>query len=1033
MKIETLVKTRLRSFTTAIAVCCCIMANAVYGQQGSSVSGTIVDNQSNTPLPGVNVIEKGTNNGTTTDFDGNFQLQLSSSDAILEITYIGFKSQEVNLNGRTSVQIVLEVDTQSLEEVVVIGYGTQKKSDLTGAVGSMDANTLTERSMNNPLEAMQGNVPGVQISQSTGRIGDGYDIVIRGKNSLSGNSDPLFIVDGAQTDNIDFLNPEDIERMDVLKDASSTAIYGSRGSNGVVIVTTKSGTSAPADFTVSVDSYMGIRDVARLPKMMDSETWWYYHRSAYLATASLGPDGYVTPETLFDAYSGTRNSELLRRAENKESFDWYDAVLKSGIQQNTYVNAAGRTEDGLGYNIGLGAQKETGNIDNESLKKYSFKTGVTKKFNEKFEIGANLTVSFIEQQDGSSVAMREAFRFSPLMTPYGFDGELFPLPGKLTDLDGNMVVDKTSTYNPILEIQNSSDETRKWTGVGNIYFQYNILDWLSFKTAYSASYRNYRRGQSWGAMTNTGVANGDMPSASMDKGETINGTWDNQINIDYNFNDKHQFNFLALQSLYYSRTETSFLSSRNMPFDTGFYNIGSGEQGTFNLGSNFYKQTMNSFALRMNYSFDNRYLITLSNRWDGSSLLSEGKKWDTFPSAAVAWRISEEDFLSNSSTISNLKLRASYGYTGNNNVSPYATMNSLDRQLFYDFNGSVANGWLPSILANSNLGWEKTREINFGLDFGFANNRISGNVDVYDRLSDDLIMDQKLPIESGWSNIKANVASVRNTGVEASIMGRIIEGENVSWTTNVTFTKNTNKIEELYNQDQVDDVGNGWFIGEDIDAHYNYKFDGIWQGNQVAEAESYNQSEGQARVKDINNDGKITPEDDRIILGSPSPDWTGSIFTQLKVGNVDLSASVITNQGVLAYSNFHANFTDTRDRGRQKLDIKWYVPENQAGLPAQYSNSYPQGRNMGTYWRNDGVGYYKDASFVKIKNIALGYTFSDRIIDRLNLKHLRIYANVINPFVFTNYEGYDPEWASAPLGIGRVSSVTYQLGINLKF
>ncbi len=1033
MKIKSPLKTRLRSLPIAFAVCLFLIVSTVYGQQGSTITGTIVDNQNNTPLPGVNVMEKGTNNGTTTDFDGNFSLQVSSADAILQITYIGFKNQEVNLNSQTNIQIILEVDTQSLEEVVVIGYGTQKKSDLTGAIGSMNSAALTERSMNNPLEAMQGNVPGVQISQSTGRIGDGYDIVIRGKNTLDGNAGPLFIVDGAQTDNIDFLNPEDIQRMDILKDASSTAIYGSRGSNGVVIVTTKSGSSAPADFTVSVDSYMGVRDVARLPEMMSGEKWWYYHRSAYLATASTGPDGYVTPETLFDAYSGTRNSELLRRAANNETFDWYDAILRSGIQQNTYVNAAGRTDDGLGYNIGLGAQKETGNIENEELKKYNFKSGLTKKFNDKFEIGANLTVSFIQQQDGSSVAMREAFRLSPLTSPYGFDGELFPLPGKLTDLDGNMVIDKTSTYNPILEIQNSSDETRKWTGVGNIYFQYNMFDWLSFKTTYAATYRNHRRGQSWGAMTNTGVANDDMPSAAMEKGETVNGTWDNQINIDYTFNDKHQFNFLALQSLYYSRTETSFLSARNMPFDTGFYNIGSGEQGTFNLGSNFYKQTMNSFALRLNYSFNDRYLITLSNRWDGSSLLSQDRQWDTFPSAAVAWRISEESFLDSSNAITNLKLRASYGYTGNNNVSPYATTNSLDKQLYYDFNGTTANGWLPSILANSTLGWEKTREMNLGLDFGFANNRIYGSVDVYDRLSDDLIMNQQLPIESGWSEIKANVASVRNSGLEASLTGRIIATENVSWTTSLTFTKNTNKIEELYNQDEVDDIGNGWFIGEDVDAIYNYEFDGIWQADEVAEAESYDQTEGQAKVKDINNDGVITPEDDRVILGNPNPDWSGSVFTTLKVGNVDLSASLITNQGVFVHSDFHSNFTDTRDRGRQKLNIDWYIPENQAGLPAQYSKNYPQARNVGTYWRDEGVGYYRDASFVKIKNIALGYTFGDALIDKLNLKHLRIYANVINPFVFTNYDGYDPEWAGASLGIGRVSSITYQLGINLKF
>ncbi|MDG3581588.1 SusC/RagA family TonB-linked outer membrane protein [Galbibacter pacificus] len=1029
--INRLKPSKLLKATTALCLLACSLS---FGQQNTTVTGSITETETGTPLPGVNVVEKGSSNGTTTDFDGNYSINVSSLNATLIISYIGFKTQEIPLNGASSINIVLEPDTQSLDEVVVIGYGTQKKSDLTGAVGSMDTETLTDRSMNNPLEAMQGNVPGVQITQSTGRIGDGYDITIRGKNSLGGNSGPLFVVDGVPTSNINFLNPEDIERMDILKDASSTAIYGSRGSNGVVIVTTKSGANAPSDFTVSLDSYMGVKEVARLPKMMGGEKWWYYHQSAYLATASDGPDGYVTPETLYNAVIGTRNSELLRRANNNETFDWYDAVLKTGIQQNNYVNVSGRTDDGLGYNLGIGLQNETGNIENESLKKYSFKSGLDKKINDKFSLGANFTVAMTEQQDGSDIAMQEAFRLNPFLNPYELDGtRLFPLPGKLTDADGNMVIDKTSTYNPILEIRNTSDETRRWTGIGNVYFQYNILDWLSFKTTYSAGYTSSRRGQSWGAMTATGVSNNNKASASIENSENFNGTWDNQFNIDYTFNDVHAFNFLALQSLYYSRSESSFESARNMPFDTGFYNLGSGEQSTFNLGSAYSKQTLSSYALRLNYGYKDKYLITLSNRWDGSSLLAQDRKWDTFPSAAFAWRISEENFLNNSNTISNLKLRLSYGYTGNNNVDPYSTQNILDQQLYYDFNGTTANGWLPSKLANTVLGWEKTREMNFGLDYGFFNNRISGTVDVYDRLSDDLIMEQNLPLESGWPLINANVGSVKNTGVEASLTGRIIDNEKVSWSTTLTFTKNKNSVEELYGQDEVDDVGNGWFIGEDIDVIYNYDFDGIWQGDEVAEAASYNQSEGEAKVRDINNDGVISPNDDRIFLGTPNPDWSGSLFTKLQVGNIDLSASVITNQGMYVYSNFHANFTNTEDRGRQKLDIDWYVPENQAGVPAQYSNSYPQPRNMGTYWKDDGVGYYRDASFVKVKNIALGYTFNNNLIEKLNIKYFRIYANVINPFVFTDYDGYDPEWAGAGLGVGRVSSITYQLGINLKF
>ncbi|EIJ37343.1 SusC/RagA family TonB-linked outer membrane protein [Galbibacter orientalis] len=1034
MKTKLLFKTKNYYLLSVLFICCFAFSNFSYGQQNTTITGVITEAETSTPLPGVNVVEKNTSNGTTTDFDGNFTLNVASPDAVLVITYIGFKTQEYSLNGTSNINITLEPDTQSLDEVVVIGYGTQKKSDLTGAVGSLDSESLTERSMNNPLEALQGNVPGVQISPSTGRIGDGFDITIRGKNSLSGNTNPLFVVDGVPTDNIDFLNPQDIQRMDILKDASSTAIYGSRGSNGVVIVTTKSGANAPSNFTVTLDSYMGVKDVARLPEMMGGQKWWYYHQSAYLATASNGPNGYVTPETLYDAVIGDANSELERRALNNETFDWYDAVLKTGIQQNNYVNVSGRTDDGMGYNLGIGAQKETGNIQNEELKKYTFKSGLDKKINDKFSIGANFTVALTEQQDGSDNAMQQAFRLNPFLDPYGLnDNELFPLPGKLTDANGDFVINKTSTYNPLLEIANTTNETRRWTGVGNVYFQYNILDWLSFKTTYSAGYSSYRNGQAWGAMTSVGVDNNDLPSAEMSKGENFNGTWDNQFNIDYTFNDAHTFNFLALQSLYYSRTETSFQSSRNMPFDTGFYNIGSGEQGTFNLGSNYSKQTLSSYALRLNYSYKDKYLLTLSNRWDGSSLLSQDKQWDTFPSAAIGWRVSEEGFLKESNTVSNLKLRASYGYTGNNNVSPYSTQNSLDRQLYYDFNGTSANGWLPSALANKSLGWEKTREMNFGIDYGFFNNRLNGSVDVYDRLSDDLILEQRLPIESGWSSINANVASVKNTGVEASLTGILINNQKVTWSTTLTFTKNNNSIEELYGQDEVDDVGNGWFIGEDIDAIYNYDFDGIWQGDEVAEATSYNQTEGQAKVRDINNDGVIDPADDRIILGTPNPDWSGSLFTKLTVGNIDLSASLITNQGVYVYSPFHANFTNTEDRGRQKLDIDWYVPENQAGVPAQASNNYPQPRNMGTFWRNDGVGYYRDASFVKVKNISLGYTFGQNIIEKLNIKHFRIYANVLNPFVFTDYDGYDPEWAGAGLGVGRVSNITYQLGINLKF
>ncbi|WP_405329009.1 SusC/RagA family TonB-linked outer membrane protein [Leeuwenhoekiella sp. LLG6367-2.1] len=1006
-----------------------------FGQNIRTITGTISAADDSMPLPGVNVLVEGTNAATVTDFDGNFQLEIPSGDATLVVSYVGFITKRIPVSSQSNFTISLETDVQSLSEVVVVGYGTVKKSDLTGAVGTVDSESLTERNLTNPVESLQGLVAGVEVSNSTGRIGDGYNITIRGQNSIGGGGNPLFVVDGVPTDNIDFLNPQDIERMDILKDASSTAIYGSRGSNGVVIVTTRSGASAKGGLSVSVESFVGVKDVARLPNFMDPQKWWEYHQGAYLATASKDPNtGAVTEATLFDAVAGSGNSELFRRVAANQSFDWYDAVLRTGIQQNTYVNASGRAENGLGYNLGLGYQTETGNIDNEELNKYTLKLGVDHKINEKFTLGTNVTVTLTDQDQGSDIAMQEAFRLNPFLDPYDFDGNtLFPLPGKLTGPDGNLIIDKTSTYNPLLEIENAIDNTRSWNIIGNTYFEYKPLEWLSFKTSFAAGYSDNRRGRSWGPLTDTGSKNNNLSSARLDQIQNFNYTWDNQFNITKTFNEIHNVNLLGLYSMFSDRNESSFASSRNMPFDTSFFNIGSGEQGTYDLGSNYFKTTLRSYALRFNYSYDDKYLVTLSNRWDGSSVFPEDNRWDSFPSAALGWNISNEDFLTESAVVSNLKLRASFGYTGNNKINPYSSLNTLDTQTYYDYAGQASNGFISNQIANAQLKWERTREFNIGVDFGLYRDRITGSFDVYDRLSDDLLFTQDLPSETGFENIAANVASVNNRGIEIALTTRNIQTEDITWTTSFTFTKNTNELRSIYGQDQVDDVGNNLFIGESLDALYNYKFTGIWQADERDEAAGYGMNEGQEKLLDVNGDGKYTPDGDRVILGSTNPDWTGSFFSSLRVKNFDLSTSVIVTQGVLVYSNYHANFADTRDRGRQKLDIDWYIPANDAGIPARASNTYPQPRNEGSFWRNNGVGYYRDASFVKVKNIALGYNLNSKALESLNLSQLRVYANVLNPFVFTEYDGYDPEWAGASLQTGRPGYVTYQLGFNLKF
>ncbi|WP_337966161.1 TonB-dependent receptor [uncultured Flavobacterium sp.] len=1026
--------------------------------QSTVVEGKITD-AAGLSLPGVNIQEKGTKNGTSTDFEGSFKINVASNKAVLIITYLGFQTQEVSVAGKSRVNVSLSEQSNSLNEVVVVGYGSVKKTDLTGAVNTLSAAKITERNVTNPMEAIQGGIAGVQVTSNSGRIGDGFNVIIRGANSINKDgSKPLFVVDGVPTDNIDFLNPQDIARMDVLKDASSAAIYGSRGGSGVIIVTTKSGTNAKAGVSVSYDSSYGNKQAVRLPKLMSPEKWWYYHQSAFLATtiSATNPTYNDIDATELKAAVGQAgtNPVLFNRVANNQSYNWQDAVLKGGMTQNNYLNVTGRADNGLSYNIGLGMQKETGVIDNEGIDKYNFKAGLNHKINDKISFGVNLTISKTDEQLGSATAMQEAFRQNPFTSPWAIDangneivGTYAQQPGTLRYPNGTLGINKTGSYNPLLEIANSSDEIKRFTTIGNLYGEYKFTNWLSFKSTFSAGSMNAREGRSLGAQTDFGLKNKSLPSGDVTNVQNFNYTWDNQFNINYTLKENHVFNVLLLQSFYSNTTETYFQSSRENPFETGFYNLGSGAQPTYNLTPSgsiaiipsgvfipYSKNTLESYAARLNYTYKGRYLLTASVRYDGSSVLADGNKWTAFPSVALGWNINQESFLKNVSFISNLKLRGSVGYTGNDNVSPYSSLSVLKVPTYYDFNGTPANGFTSSSLGNTNLTWEKTREVNLGLDFGFAKNRISGSVDVYDRLSKDLLFQQALPLEIGVPTITSNVGSISNKGIEVALVTKNIQTKNVSWETSFTFTKNVNKLESIYGQDKVDDVGNNLFIGENIHSYYNYVFDGVWQESEAAKALSYGQKPGEARVKDLNNDGKIDANNDRAILGNYDPKWSGSFSTTLKVKQFDLSLSLITNQGMTVFSGFHDNFADVTDRGRQKLDLKdWYIPANGAGIAPQYSNTNPLPRGAGVYYDTNNVAFYKNASFVKVQNIALGYSLDNDLVNKLKLKSMRFYVNVLNPFVITPYEGYDPEWATAALAVNRVSTMTVQMGLSLKF
>lgn len=989
--------------------------------QQTTISGVIYD-ETGGVLPGANVVEKGTANGVVSDFDGNYRITVSGLDPVLVFSSIGFETQEITVSGRVSINVNFQPAVSELDEVVLVGYGSVKKSDVTGAVATISGADLVSVGATSPLKALQANAAGVNITQRTGSVGSEFDIQIRGANSLSG-APPLYVVDGVFTDNISFLNPNDIKRIDILKDASSTAIYGSRGSNGVVIVTTQSGEGAKGrEPVIAYDGFVGVRRIANFPDFLtsydESVTW---NRDRQVALDLVNGNPIVNSPTYgFPTVIGDDGVDYWEEAlSNRRGTNWADALLRSSITQNQFISASGGGEK-VGYVVGFGYQGDSGNAVGQYYKKYNFKASIDADVSDRFSIGANINLAHSDRE---------------LVSRQGYTQQIFRMPNfaPATDRDGNTVqspmVGISGNVNPYAYLESGSQyNVNQYYVVSNFYMKYAPADWISFSTTFSPSAKFERRGEYFDRFASRSIS-----VARMWNDIDLSYVWDNQINITKEFDD-HRISYDLIQSSQFNRFETSFAFGRDVPFNSLWYNVQSAPERDATSG--FEKNTLQSYTNRLNYAFKDRYLLTATARWDGSSKLAEGNQWAFFPSGAVAWKASEEPFLQNISQIDNLKLRLSFGYTGNNNINPYTTQSILNRQTYYDWDGTSADGFVPATLSNPDLTWERTREWNLGTDFGLFNNRISGEVNVYDRLSLDLLLERKLAVPTGWSSILDNVGSVSNKGLEVQLRTINIRKEDFSWETNFIFSTNKNRIVDLYGAKE-DDVANRWFIGQPVNVIYAMVFDGIWQRDEL-EPEDLQAMEGTAKVKDLNGDGTIDIDNDMTVLGSPDPDWIGTVSTTFNYKNWDLSATAYTKQGALQYSPFHTEFTDFNSR--VILDVPYYVRENPV-TQARFSNTYPQARYQGQYWGEDAEdygypGFNKDVSFVRIQNITLGYNFSAKNLDQIGFSQLRIYLNALNPFTFTKYDGFDPEWAGAGLSGEDATNTSYsvfQLGLNVKF
>lgn len=1021
----------------------------------NTVTGTAID-EYGMVIPGVTVIIKGSNNGTVTDSDGNYQLVKVPKDAILQFSFVGKKPLEINVTS-SIINVTLEDDAIGIDEIVAIGYGSVKKKDVTGSVGSVDAVAITARGATSVLESMQGAIAGVNISQTSSRPGAGFDIQIRGQNTLNSNANPpLFVVDGIVTNDINFINPADIVKVDILKDASSTAIYGSRGSNGVVMVTTQNaGEVKEGNTIVSYNGYYGIKTPARMPEYFSGRNWFDYRSHAYLQYAPGKGNNGMADWTMNLEGVYMANPEAARRAYEQDDTNWLDAITQNGMMQNHSVNVAGNSGK-MSFNIGIGYQDEDGIWIKENLKRYNLKLSLNYQINDMWKVGATTNLNQTEIESGNPNAYQQALRMSPVLKIYDDYGELLIQPGLVANM-GGVGNNFTGNTNPVWEIENGSDNTRRHDVLASAFLQVSPIEGLDIKTVIQPKFNRNRVGRYTEMATSLTQRTGYSANT-----ETFDYTWDNIVEYQKHFKGLHNFKVTGIHSVYSSRIENLQVQTQELPYNSGWYNLFSGNLITSNSSSSYSEVKMLSYLGRLNYDYAGKYLLTASLRYDGSSKLAD--KWALFPSFAAAWRLSEERFLQ-ADFLSNLKLRFSYGKSGNNNgVGAYATFlgPQYTSTVYYNYGNTAVNGFAPGVPVNTALTWEKTTETNLGLDYGFFGGRISGSVDLYNRLSNDLLMQRRLAIESGVGTMNDNIGSVRNKGLELSLNTVNIQKKNIKWNTSFTFAKNINEIVSLYGRTE-DVVGEQRFIGEPINVIYDYKFNGVFSKAEADAAAgnklftNYNPNPGHAKIVDTSGDGAITT-DDKIILGTPEPGWIGGFTTSLQYGNFDFNLSAIANYGRFVRDQFAANANNRNGRSTQIwADAEeFYYPEGAprpdwdnplrdangkiTGIgykPAATENAdakYPAYKGADGPYFSDAAMNYMEVSFVKIKNISVGYKLNKKMISKLGLSNVRVYVNVLDPFVFSDYYGWDPEYATTSSSNGNgPSSITYQFGINVEF
>ena len=1019
--------------------CFLIVSMGLYAQD-NVVKGTITSTAGE-PLPGVNIVQKGTTNGVVSDFDGNYAIRVPNG-SVLVFTSIGIKTKEVTIGQANVYNVSMEEDNTLLDEVVVVGYGTQKKSDVTGALVSVSAEELMTQPVNNALEALQGKAAGVDItsSQRPGTIGS---IRIRGNRSLTASNSPLYVVDGIpllSASAIETLNPRDIESIDVLKDASATAVYGSRGANGVIIVTTKQGKSGK--FTLNYSGTVTTSNIVdRSPSMSAADFVEFRRWAAY----NLDSDTYAHPDAptqandalIFDsALDGQTSRNNVLKGWDNGSWDpskitntnWTDFVTQTAVANENTISASGGTEKINAYGS-FGYLKNEGTQKGQDYERYTTKLSANLEPIDWFKLSASINVSWSEQDYGMSTlggrsgsvpneiygAAKSIYNFA---VPYDAEGNLVINPGG-----------ESGIYTIINEWNKSTQLSQTVRALGSFSATLDIgkiwkpIEGLSYKINFGPDFRHWREGVYIdGTSAHKINSDGSVGTnyARLNNRRDFSWTLDNMLIYNRTFAAVHKVGATMLQTASSWNIENSSMNANNIPKPSYLWNaFGSiditNPDNKAGMSSGLTERQLNSYMVRLNYGFDDRYLLTVSGRWDGASQLAEGHKWDFFPSAALAWRIDQEDFLKDVDWIGNLKLRLGFGTTGNSAVDPYATKGDIT-SIFLPFNG-LANqiGYTTNepyysrnqlSMANPELGWEKTTQYNIGIDFSVFNNRLSGSLDTYRSYTDDLLMAVNIPTLTGFPSTYANIGKTNNRGVELTLnFTPIATGSGFAWDSNLNVAWQKDEIEELaYGKNDM--VDNTWFIGESIGVRYGYDNEGIWQNTpeDLAEmalwnANGYEFTPGNVRPKDQNDDYDMTTED-RVILGNSSPRWTMGWNNVFSYKGLELGMNTYSRFGYMASLGGQAMTAHSNQN-----EVDYWTPDNP---DAEFQKPILGQATSGSQDDFSGLLGFKKAAFIKIRNISLGYNFPKEFCTKNGLGNLKIYAQAINPgSIYQSLDWYD--------------------------